>query len=33
VEGGRFAPREMIVERLGLEDRARAYLKLAAKYA
>ena len=33
VEAGRFAPREMILQRLGLEDRARAYLKVAAKYA
>ena len=33
VEAGRFAPREMILQRLGLEDRARAYLRLAAKYA
>ena len=33
VEAGTFAPREMIVQKLGLEDRARAYLKLAGKYA
>ena len=33
VEAGRFSPREMIVQRLGLEDRARAYVKLAGKYA
>ena len=33
VEAGTFAPREMILQRLKLEDRARAYLKLADKYA
>ena len=33
VEAGTFAPRDMILQRLGLEDRARAYLKLARKYA
>lgn len=33
VEAGSFAPREMVLQRLGLEDRARAYLKLAGKYA
>ena len=32
VEAGSFAPRQMILQRLGLEDRARAYLKLADKY-
>ena len=33
VEAGTFVPREMILQRLGQEDRARAYLKLAGKYA
>ena len=33
VEAGTFTPREMILQRLSLEERARAYLKLADKYA
>jgi hypothetical protein len=32
VEAGTFAPRQLILDRLSLEGRARAYLKLAGKY-
>jgi hypothetical protein len=33
VESGAYAPREVILERFTLEERAQAYLRLAQKYA
>jgi hypothetical protein len=33
VEGGTYAPREIMLERFTLQDRARDYVRLAAQYA